>query len=234
MRTSRGHDPDAFCREAGVMVIGSPDHWVDFIDDHIRDILMAVTESSHQMVQPLPGALEDHVTEALARVLKQNRTARSLPFQVHVQSTEFEPAAGEDVWRMDIAFYAPAYCEDYYFCVEAKRLNVIKTGTVRSYASEYVRFGMMRFVTGQYAKAVRNGAMIGYVGDGRVAHAIANVELNVRNHRVELGMTPPGELLPSSIFPDDEHARETQHIRRQGPSPFRIHHLFLTKNATTN
>jgi len=60
---------------------------------------------------------------------------------VVVQSTELEPAAGEDVGRMDIAFYAPAYCEDYYFCVEAKRLNVIKDGAVRSYASEYVRFG---------------------------------------------------------------------------------------------
>jgi len=217
-----------------VTVIGSPEHWVDFIDDHIPDILTAVIESWRQMVQPLPGALEDHVTEALARVLKQNRTVRGLPFQIHVQSTELEPAAGEDVGRMDIAFYPPTNSEKYYFCVEAKRLNVIKTGAVRSYASEYVRFGMMRFVTGQYAKAVRNGAMIGYVGDGRVAHAIANVEQNIRNQHVELGMTPPGELLPSSIFPDDEHARETQHIRRQGLSPFRIHHLFLAMNATSN
>ncbi len=215
-------------------VIGSADHWVDFIDDHIPDILTAVIESWRQMAQPLPGALEDHITEALARVLRQNRTARGLPFQIHVQSTELEPAAGDDIGRMDIAFYAPAYCEDYYFCVEAKRLNVIKDGAVRSYASEYVRFGMMRFVTGQYAKAVRNGAMIGYVGDGRVAQAIANVERNIRNQHVELGMSPSGEFFQSTIFTDDEHARATQHTRRQGLSPFRIHHLFMTKNATSN
>jgi hypothetical protein len=193
-----------------VTVIGSPDHWVDFIDDHIPAILTAVIESWRQMVQPLPGALEDHVTEALARVLKQNRTVRGLPFQIHPQSTELEPAAGEDVGRMDIAFYPSTNSEKYYFCVEAKRLNVVKDGAVRSYASEYVRFGMMRFVTAQYAQATRNGAMIGYVDDGRVAHAIANVEQNIRNQHVELGMTPPGELLPSRIFPDDEHARGTK------------------------
>ncbi|MGH9421142.1 MAG: hypothetical protein ACRD3J_14290, partial [Thermoanaerobaculia bacterium] len=68
----------------------------------------------------------------------------------------------------------------------------------------------------------------------RIGHAIANVEQNIRNQHVELGMTPPCEFVPSGIFPDDKHSRETQHIRRQGLSPFRIHHLFLTKNATSN
>ncbi|HVR38219.1 MAG TPA: hypothetical protein VMU84_03935 [Thermoanaerobaculia bacterium] len=216
------------------MIIGSPEYWVDFIDDHIPDILAAVIESWRQMVQPLPDALEDRITEALCRALKQDRTVRGLPFQIHVQSTELEPAAGEDVGCMDIAFYAPTNSEEYYFCVEAKRLNVIKNGTVRSYASEYVRFGMMRFITGQYAKSMRNGAMIGYVVDGRVAHAIANVEQNIRNQHVELGMTPPGELLRSTIIPDDDRARETQHTRRSDCSSFRIHHLFMTKSGATN
>ena len=87
-------------------------------------------------------------------------------FQIDTQVVELEPAPGEDLGRLDIAFRPLIPREDIYFCLETKRLNVIKDGQTRTYASEYVRFGMMRFVTGQYAKAVRHGGMIGYVLDG--------------------------------------------------------------------
>ena len=159
-----------------------------------------------------------------------NRAARELLFQIHLQSVEIEPAEGQDVGRMDIAFYPLVNREDIYFCLEAKRLNVAKDGVVRPYASEYVRFGMMRFITGQYAKFARTGGMIGYVVDGRVSHAIGNVEQNIRNQHVELGMAPPGELLASTILTGDPRARETHHVRRHDSGPFRIHHLFVTKN----
>lgn len=33
---------------------------------------------------------------------------------------------------------------------------------------------MLRFVTGQYSKAVRHGGMIGYVLDGNVSRAMTN------------------------------------------------------------
>ena len=216
-------------------VIGSPDHWVDFIESQVPDILMAVIESWEQMAVPAPGALEDQITEALCRVLKRHRTSRELPLQIHPQSVELEPAEIDDVGRMDIAFYPPTNREDIYFCLEAKRLNVVNDkGSVRSCASEYVRFGMIRFVTGQYGKLARSGGMIGYVVDGRIAHAIANVARNIRTQYVALGMTPPGELLLSTILPADPRARETHHTRRHGPAPFRIHHLFMTKAASAN
>ena len=215
-------------------IIGSPDKWVDFIDSRVPDILALVIESWQQMAAPLPDALEDRITEELCHALKRNRTARELPFQIHSQSVELEPAAGQGVGRMDIAFYPPANREEFYFCLEAKRLNAIKDGAVRSYASEYVRFGMMRFITGQYATAVRNGGMIGYVVDGRVAHAIATVAQNVRNQHAELGMTAPGELLRSTIIPEDDRARESRHTRRYNSSAFSIHHLFMTKAAAQN
>lgn len=211
-------------------VIGSPGQWVDFIDSQVPDILAVVIDSWQQMANPAPDALEDHITEALCRVLKSHRAARELLFQIHLQSVEIEPVEGQDVGRMDIAFYPLVNREDIYFCLEAKRLNVPTGGVVRPYASEYVRSGMIRFITGQYAKLARNGGMIGYVVDGRVSHAIGNVEQNIRNRHVELGMTAPGELLASTILTGDPRARETHHIRRHDPAPFRIHHLFMTKN----
>jgi hypothetical protein len=93
---------------------------------------------------------------------------------------------------------------------------------------------MMRFITGQYGKLARSGGMIGYVVDGRIPEAIRNVAQNVRNRHEDLGMTPPGEFLMSAIHPANPNARETHHTRRHDPSPFCIHHLFMTKSVSAN
>ena len=45
---------------------------------------------------------------------------------------------GEDLGRLDIAFIPLVPREDIYFCLESKRLNVVKDGKLRAYASEYV------------------------------------------------------------------------------------------------
>ena len=63
-----------------------------------------------------------------------------------------------------------------YFCLECKRLNVVVNGIKRPGGSDYVVHGMARFVSGQYASAVRHGGMLGYVLDGNIPGAIANVE----------------------------------------------------------
>jgi hypothetical protein len=40
---------------------------------------------------------------------------------------------------------------------------------------------MVRFVSGQYANVVRHGGMLGYVLDGDITAAIANVHANIEN-----------------------------------------------------
>jgi hypothetical protein len=73
---------------------------------------------------------------------------------------ELEPAAGQELGRLDISFQPQFGWEDIYFCLECKRLNVVRNGEVRSYASEYVTFGVVRFVSGQYASKVHHGGML--------------------------------------------------------------------------
>lgn len=128
---------------------------------------------------------------------------------------------------MDIVFNLLIPREDIYFCLECKRLNVINDGERRTYASEYVRLGMLRFITGQYARAVRHGGMIGYVLDGNVSHAMINVEQNIRKQRGSLGLTEPARFLASTSLPDDNRIRETHHRRAHEIETFRIHHVFL-------
>lgn len=193
----------------------------------LPEILNLVVASWEQMPSPGSDDSEDEITIALCRALRQNRDVRSLMFQIHTQVVELDPTPGEDLGRLDIAFFPPLPREDIYFCLESKRLNVTKKGQLRAYASEYVRFGMMRFVTGQYSKRVRHGGMIGYVLDGRVPVAMSNVEANIQQRHEELGMTPPGQFEPSAVLTSDSRARETHHQRAYESDRFRLHHIFV-------
>jgi hypothetical protein len=177
---------------------------------------------------PLEAQREDEITIILCRALQQNRDARQMMFQIRTQVVELEPAAGEDLGRMDIVFIALVPREDIYFCLENKRLNVVKNGKARSYASEYVSYGMLRFVAGQYSRAVRHGGMVGYVLDGNVTLAINNVERNIRAQCSALRMEPPGSLVQSSVLAAEPRARQTLHMRPHDNSTFTLHHLFVS------
>ena len=161
--------------------------------------------------------------------IQQNRTARELFFQIDTQQVELNPAAGEDIGRMDISFRPLVAREDIYFCLECKRLNVIFDGRTRSYASEYVVFGVARFVSGQYASRVRHGGMLAYVLNGDAARAIVSVESNLRERHAVLGMEPPGAFAPSSIIVGDAKVKETHHRRGHDAVLFCLHHMFMAR-----
>jgi hypothetical protein len=214
-----------------VSVIGASTEWADLIDPMVPEILNLVIASWEQIPSPAPDEKEDDITIALCRALKQNRTARNLMFQIDTQQVELEPLPGEDLGRLDISFRPLIPREDIYFCLESKRLNVVKDGETRAYTSEYVKFGMLRFVTGQYSKAVRHGGMIAYVLDGKVSRAMTNVEANIRMQCSALCMTTPGAFLPSTVLKSDIRVRETHHHRAHETDLFRIHHLFMAAHC---
>ncbi|CAN2536215.1 hypothetical+protein [Methylocapsa aurea] len=206
--------------------IGSPDEWVDLIDSMVPDILALVASTWPQMGLIDPASREDPITERLCRLLRMNRDAAELPFNIHIQQVELDPSAGEDQGRLDIAFSPLVPREDIYFCLECKRLNVPTPDGTRSYASEYLTKGMIRFVRGQYAKRVKHGCMLGYVFDGDFAGAFGAITRVIRLHIAELGMNSPGTMLKSSIRPSDSRCRETHHRRNKLPA-ITLHH-FLT------
>lgn len=208
-------------------IVGTPSEWVGQIDSLVPQILTLVIASWEGMPSPSPDAKEDAITYALCRALRQNLDARKLPLQIHTQQIELDPLPGGELGRMDIAFNLLVPREDIYFCLESKRLHVIKDGQFRAYTSEYVSFGMHRFVTGQYAKAVHHGGMLAYVLDGDVSRAMANVEANIRKQFFVLRMAAPGAFLLSTVLKGDARARETHHYRAHEADVFRIHHLFM-------
>jgi hypothetical protein len=213
-------------------LVGTPSEWVNLIDTLVPNILDLLVATWQQMPPLATNTREDPTTEAFCRLLRQNRNSGNLPFNIHIQMIELDPTAGQDQGRMDIAFQPLVPREDIYFCLECKRLNVASGGGVRAYASEYVNHGMVRFVRGQYSAMVRHGGMLGYVLDGNITRAIQNVGDAIQTHHATLGMQSPGEMLPSTIRPQQPLIRETRHTRSLNPSSFQIHHLFVAPKPT--
>jgi hypothetical protein len=218
-------------------IAGASDEWIDLLERMLPNILRLVVETWTGIPRPFSDDKEDRITELLCRALRNNRTVRDLPFYIDIQTVELNPAPGQELGRLDITFMPTglpgAPNESIYFCLECKRLNVIIEGKKRPGGSDYVAHGMARFVTGQYASAVRHGGMLGYVLDGDVAAAIANVESNVKSQHVSLCMDPPGALHSSSVLTEISATRESLHSRAGESTQFRIHHLFMDASAST-
>lgn len=207
--------------------IGTPSEWVNLIDSLVPNILDLVISTWKKMPPSPSDALEDPTTEELCKCLRQNRDSSNLPFRIDIQMVELDPVVGQNQGRMDIAFSPMVPSEDIYFCLECKRLNAVYPKYVRTYATEYVTQGMMRFVRGQYSSAVRHGGMLGYVLDGNVNKAIQKVTHAIQSRYKDLKMKPPGDIKRSSLRPKNPEVRETHHTRQHNNAPFQIHHIFV-------
>jgi len=216
-------------------VVGSAGGWEDLLERMLPDMLRLVLDTWLALPRPPSDDREDEITTVLCRALRQNRTARELPLYVHTQAVELDPEPGQELGRLDLVFcpagLAGPPSEAIYFCLECKRLNVFRSGHRRPGGSEYVLQGMLRFVSGQYARAVRHGGMLGYVLDGDVLGAIANVESNIQSQCTALCMDAPGVMRSSSVLVDEKWVRETLHHRTHEAMLFRIHHLFVPARA---
>lgn len=208
------------------MHFGSPDNWVDLIDSQVPDILALVIASWESLPEPASNELENSITNRLCARMQNAPNRESFPFHIQPQDVILEPDTGDELGRTDIAFKPFVPSDRIYFCLECKRLNV-KAPRPRTYCSEYVRKGMQRFVSGQYAGAVRNGGMLAFVLDADLTAAIAGVQDNIHSAQTELGMSTPANFSTSTIRPADIRLRETNHLRTHNPEPFTIHHLFM-------
>jgi hypothetical protein len=172
-----------------MMQIGSPQDWADLLESLVSDILALVLDTWRTLAMPAANELEDAVTNRLCVALQRCPNRQAYPFHIRSQTVILEPDSGSELGRMDIAFLPLVPTDELYFCLECKRLNVRGKGGIRPYFAEYVRNGMLRFVSGQYASDVRHGGMLAYVLDGDVEGAMAGVEANIKTLHKTPGRT---------------------------------------------
>ena len=210
------------------MTLGDIDAWAElFPEDLVPRIIDLVWTTWATFPKPSPKDHEVPITRRFRCALKQAKDYIRLPVRIDREPAEDDPTTAQELGRIDLRFSpAGSALEEVYFAFECKRLNATENGTRRPRASEYVAEGMMRFVTGQYAAAMRHGGMIGYVLDGDFDHATRLVGQNIAANRVALRMRNGG-LGASSMRHDNPMIRETTHHLGRS-APFRLHHLFLS------
>jgi hypothetical protein len=157
------------------MLTGDPANWLSHFVRLEDRVAMAVEAAWPNCIAPLQASKgtmthEDFITNHLVDALIRSKSlpGRIVPqYALLGQNTQqllqvsskidFVLTIGDD--------------EDVYLACECKRLNVPYKAKTRPLAHEYVRDGLTRFVTGQYANGLPLAMMVGYVMDAQVALA---------------------------------------------------------------
>jgi hypothetical protein len=166
------------------MTVGDSSEWDDFITNGGVGLVLTLTlEAWAEITAPAPDEHEDSTSFRLYAAMVKRRDRQSHRFLIRCQDVEVDIDLAKVTGKKDIVFF-PGYDGDLYFCLESKRLNARVNGVMKSLADEYVKEGMQRFVTGKYSRLVHHAGMLGYVLDGDVTRAMANVLENIRRHHV--------------------------------------------------
>lgn len=213
-------------------VYGNPEQWQDLLDSLVPDIIELVLSAWQTMPSIAPDSKEDPVSLELCRQLRAKRALSELPLTVHPQTVELSDDAEIDDGRIDLTFHPLVPSEEVYFALECKRVNVLQpNGGVRRYFAEYVTQGLMRFVTGQYSRAVLHGGMLAFVLDGDVEKAIDGILGNIVAKRSAIALIDE-KIRPSRFAPENEWLRETAHSRSVEAGNVLIQHLFVAANTS--
>lgn len=162
--------------------------WDDlFPDSLVPQLIELICEAWQSIKLDKSDRLEVPITRKLYARLQLLKSLRDqgpdrLPFRISWETPLVDPLTSVVKGRIDIRF-SHGHCEEVYFAVECKRLNVVSRTRVSSLAGDYVEDGMMRFITGQYAEGLDKGGMLAYVMDGQIGPAVESIRRAIEARR---------------------------------------------------
>ncbi|KAF0133673.1 MAG: hypothetical protein FD139_819 [Methylocystaceae bacterium] len=157
------------------MLAGDPRQWLAHFTSLEQRLAVAIEAAWPICIAPLQAVKgtmthEDYITNHLVAGLIRSKT---LPGRIVPQYALLAPNAQQLFHvgsKIDFVLTI-GDDEDVYLACECKRLNVPYKAKTRALAYEYVRDGLTRFVTGQYANGLPLSMMLGYVMDAQVTLA---------------------------------------------------------------
>ena len=111
-----------------------------------------------------------------------------------------------------------------YLAYECKRLNVTHNRKRESLSMRYVKEGMIRFITEQYADGLPIGCMLGYVIDGDMRFAVGKVHKAIAANQSALALVQG----PVAALPIEKIERFfTTHTRPASKETIELRHALL-------
>jgi hypothetical protein len=207
------------------MVVGDPADWKTRFITFDERVLVRILAIWPKCIALLPGQPEeDDITINLVDLLWKDSVVRRMCYYVEYH---FEPwgidanGAKFSKGQIDIGVLLEQD-RDYYLAYECKRLNVVNGGARASLATRYVNQGMMRFMTEQYAERLPVGCMLGYVMDGDLPFALAQVSKSIADNKVPLSLIT-GPAAGAAVAGTERF--QTGHQRNT--DPIELRHLLL-------
>lgn len=209
------------------MVVGDPSYWVSHftsIYDRLLARIIAVWPQCLSVLPPSPE--EDTITFNLRSILTKDAEARLIFYHLEYQ---FEPEGftpeglAFSKGQIDLAVLLDQGCTRY-LAYECKRLNVHFSGSRQSLATPYVKEGVKRFITEQYAEGLPVGCMLGYVLDGDTAFALGRVRAAMETNKVDVGLAG-GPTAAAAIGLVERFS--TDHVRPGSGDAIHVRHSFL-------
>ena len=197
-----------------------------FPQGHIPVVLSSILQAGGTLRKKSDTEFEDRITIRLCKELVRIPVFRDGPLDIRPQTgiLSLNPDADKLGGSTDF-LVSCGRGHEVYFALEAKRLRVrSSSGRLVSGNDEYVKNGIMRFVTGQYAPFMEASAMLGYVYDGETDKARSGIDRYIKSKATELKLKSPKRLMRSSILPD-MLVDETRHDLKK--RSFTIYHIFF-------
>jgi len=193
----------------------------------IPAILLLILQIGKNTHKKTPTDREDWITIRLHRQLIREPLFRDGPLQIDPQTdivhSDTDPEISAPEGRLDLKVSC-GHGYEVYFAIEAKRLRVSLPSGLFLGGREYVKDGMMRFISGQYAPFMQSGAMLGYVFDSETGLAFTDIDRQIQKQADELKLKEPKKLSESPLFPMHP-INETNHDL--GNRSFTIFHLLF-------
>ena len=213
---------------------GDPARWAERfrnLDIRFLERVVAVWPTCTAALPNQPP--EDDITLNLVNLLLKDPEARRLFHWLEFQFESFGFTADGTAYskgRIDMALILDGERERY-LAYECKRLNVVYKGGTNSLATQYVKDGLTRFVTEQYAENLSVGCMLGYVMDGDVVPAQTKVRAAIDRHRSGIGLTAEPEQ-ESSI--GEVKRFLSRHLRAASGQEIEVRHALLPFDRGTS
>lgn len=207
--------------------------WVPlFPEEEVPFLLTTVLRCCVSLRKKHDTEREDKLSNRLRWLIRRDAVFRQSGMVVDREVPVFDDDSDseEPIGRIDFRFLSAQRqkAADWHFVIEAKRLHVtFKKAGWQSLVSEYVTGdqGIMCFVNQRYARCLTEGAMLGYVFDGKVDKARDSIAASIAAHPDKLKGAALFRLLPSKLVTGFSDVSESFHALPQGV--FKISHLFV-------